>query len=206
MIRVIDMTDTLSAKPSGSCAAWLWPAAFVISMFGAGIFARAVDLNAFWSMAIMIPPMLLLFPMAKAAQRRQQATGGTVSPAIIAYNRRILIWSFTYMAALFGAITLYHQWKPTGVILWFIAIIPALPIIYFVWALGRYLVEETDEYIRMTQVSAALFATGWLLVLATFWGFLETFGVAVQVPAWAAVPVWAIGLGVAQIWRAVRGA
>lgn len=199
------MSDTASSETRGGIAAWFWPAAFVSAMFGAGIFARAIDLNEFWSMAIMIPPMLLLIPLVKSTQKRQQAVCGNVSPAIIAYNRRMLIWSFAYMAALFGAITVYNQWKPIGPILWFIAIIPALPIVYFVWALGRYLIEETDEYIRMTQVSAALFATGWLLVLATFWGFLETFGVAAHVPAWAAVPVWAIGLGVAQIWRAVRG-
>jgi hypothetical protein len=174
-------------------------------MFGAGIFARTIDLNEFWSMAIMVPPMLLLIPMVKSAQKRQRAMGGHVSPAILAYNRRMLIWSFAYMAALFGAITVHNHWHPTGPILWLVAVIPALPIIYFVWALGRYLAEQSDEYIRMQQVTAALFATGWLLVLATFWGFLETFGVAVHVPAWAAVPVWAIGLGVAQIWRAVRG-
>ena len=34
----------------------------------------------------------------------------------------------------------------------------------------------------MKQVSAALFATGVLLVLATVWGFLETFGVARHIP------------------------
>ncbi len=200
------MDDASPESGLGKFASWAWAAAFVAAMFGAGIFARLVDLNAFWSMAIMVPPMLLLIPMVKAAQKRQQAVCGNVSPAIMAYNRRMLIWSFAYMVALFGAITVYNQWKPSGPILWIIAIIPALPIVYFVWSLGRYLIEETDEYIRMTQVSAALFATGWLLVLATFWGFLESFGVAVHVPAWAAVPVWAVGLGVAQIWRAVRGA
>jgi hypothetical protein len=198
------MNVAVSSPSAGKFAAWGWAIAFITTMFGAGIFARAIDLNEFWSMAIMIPPMLLLIPMVKAAQKRQQAVCGNVSPAIIAYNRRMLIWSFAYVAALFGAITVYNQWKHSGPILWIIAIIPALPIVYFVWALGRYLVEEADEYIRMTQVSAALFATGWLLVLATFWGFLETFGVAAHVPAWAAVPVWAIGLGVAQVWRAVR--
>lgn len=200
------MPDTLSAQPAGNRAALLWPVAFITGMFGAGIFARVVELNAFWSMAIMVPPMLLLIPMIRSVQKRYRAAGLTVPAAIVAYNRRMLIWSFTYMAALFGAITLYHQLKPTGPILWFIAIVPAMPIVYFVWALGRYLVEETDEYVRMRQVSAALFATGWLLVLATFWGFLETFGVAVHVSAWAAVPVWAIGLGAVQIWRAASDA
>jgi hypothetical protein len=200
------MTDVASAPPIRSFAPWLWGAAFFVCTFGAGIFARVIDLNEYWSMAIMIPPMLLLIPFVKSTQKQQQAACGNISPAIIAYNRRMLIWAFAYVVALFGAITVYNLFKPTGPLLWVIAVLPSLPILYFVWALGRYLVEETDEYIRMTQVSAALFATGWLMALATVWGFLETFGVVKHVPAWAAVPVWAIGLGVAQLWRKVRGA
>jgi hypothetical protein len=118
----------------------------------------------------------------------------------------MLIWSFAYIGALFGAITVYHELKPTGPLLWLIAVLPALPILYFVWAVGRYLTEETDEYQRMKQVTSALFATGWLLILATIWGFLETFEVVPHVPSWAVIPVWAIGLGVAQIWAAMRRA
>lgn len=196
-------SDEIVAE-NGTGSAIFWAIAFVGGMLGAGIFARIVDLNEFWSMAIMVPPMLLLFPMVKAAQKRQQATGGTISPAIAAYNRRMLIWSFSYMAALFIAISVYNQWKPTGPLLWGIAVLPALPILYFVWTLSRYLIEETDEYIRMIQVSAALFATGLLLVLATIWGFLETFGVAPHVPAWVAIPVWAIGLGLFQFRNVMR--
>lgn len=199
------MVDVAQNAGKGTSAPMLWGIAFVAAMFGAGIFARMIDLNSFWSMAIMIPPMLLLFPFVKATQRRQAAVCGNVSPAIIAYNRRMLIWSFTYMAALFGAISVFNAMKPTGPLLWLIALLPALPILYFVWALGRYLVEEADEYIRMKQVSAALFATGLLLVLATVWGFLETFGVAPHIPAWAAVPVWAIGLGLGHFFNKVRG-
>lgn len=189
-----------------TAGAFFWSIAFIAAMFGAGLFARMIDLNSFWSMAVMVPPMLLLFPMVKAAQRRQQAVCGNVSPAIIAYNRRMLIWSFAYVIALFLAVSVHSQLKPTGPMLWAIAVLPAFPILYFVWALGRYLVEETDEYIRMKHVLAALFATGLLLVLATVWGFLETFDVAPHVPAWAAIPVWAIGLGIGSAWSKVRGA
>jgi hypothetical protein len=199
------MSDNASEKPSRVGAAILWPAAYVIGLFGAGIFARVVDLNPFWSMAIMVPPMLLLIPMIRSVQKRFRQAGLTVPPAIAIYSQRMLIFSFTYMAALFGAVTVYHQFKPTGPTLWFIAVVPAVPIMFFVWTFGRYLVEETDEYMRMRQVSATLLATGWLLVMATIWGFLETFGVAIHVPGWAAVPVWAIGLGVIQIWRVARG-
>jgi hypothetical protein len=185
-------------------ASWFWATLFVGAMFGSGIGARIIDLDEFWSMVIMVPPMLLLFPMVKAAQKRHQAIGGNVSPAIIAYNRRMLIWSFSYMIALFTAISVFNQYSPTGPLLWIIALLPALPIVYFVWVLGRYLAEETDEYIRMKQISAGLFATGVLLMLATIWGFLEMFGVAPHVPSWAAIPVWAIGLGLGHFYNKLR--
>ena len=200
------MHDLEQDASKGANAPLLWGVTFVAAMFAAGIFARTVDLNSFWSMAIMIPPMLLLFPLVKSAQKRQAAVCGNVSTAIIAYNRRMLIWSFAYVVALFAAISVFNQLKPTGPLLWLIAVLPALPILYFVWALGQYLVEETDEYIRMKQVSAALFATGVLLALATVWGFLETFGVVGHVPSWAAVPVWALGLGLGHFYNKARGA
>ena len=198
--------DQISSDEAGAHnGALLWAVAFVGAMFGAGIFARAIDLNEFWSMAIMVPPMLLLFPMVKVAQRRQLALGCAMSPAIAAYNRRMLIWSFAYMISLFAAITVFNQLKPTGPLLWIIAVLPALPILYFVWALGRYLAEETDEYIRMKQISAGLFSFCLLMVLATVWGFLEMFGVVPHVPAWAAIPIWAIGLGLGHGFNKVRG-
>ena len=52
---------------------------------------------------------------------------------------------------------------------------------------------------------AALIATGLLLAVATFWGFLTTFGVAPAVPMWTAVPVWCLGLGLGHVIGKVRG-
>ncbi len=48
-------------------------------------------------------------------------------------------------------------------------------------------------------------ATGLLLAVATFWGFLTTFGVASAVPMWTAVPVWCLGLGLGHVIGKVRG-
>ena len=53
--------------------------------------------------------------------------------------------------------------------------------------------------------SSAAFTTGLLLAVATFWGFLTTFGVAPAVPMWTAVPVWCLGLGLGHFIGKVRG-
>lgn len=180
-----------------------WMIAFVGGMFGMGALARLMDLDDFWSMAVMIPPMLLLIPMVRSLERRQAASG-CASAAMKTYNRRMLVWSFAYVIALFAAISATEALRPEGALAWILAILPSLPIVFMLWAMARYLVEESDEYLRAKTVSAALAATGLLLAVATFWGFLETFDLVRHQPSWWAVPVWAIGLGLAQVVDRVR--
>ncbi|WOF42117.1 hypothetical protein KNJ79_12935 [Sphingopyxis indica] len=190
---------------SGGRAPLYWAAAFVAAMFGAGFGARFAGLSGFWTMVVMLPPMLLLIPLVRSTERGGNFAG-CASPALRRYNRRGLIWAFTYMAALFFAISVNDWLKPEGPLLWLIAVLPALPIVYFVWSLYRYLIEESDEYLRMRYVGHALFGLGLLLIVATVWGFLESFQVVPHVESWMVVPVWAIGLGLAQIAQRVRGA
>jgi hypothetical protein len=78
-------------------------------------------------------------------------------------------------------------------------VLPALPIFFFIWAMGAYLVEESDEYLRQRQIIAALCATGFLLAVATGYGFLETFKLVPHIESWAAVPVWAVGLAFGNV-------
>ena len=68
-------------------------------------------------------------------------------------------------------------------------------------AMGRLIVEEEDEYLRYRFVRAALFWLGTLLTLATVWGFFEQFDLVPHAPGWMAVPVFALGLGIAQCGR-----
>lgn len=194
--------DSLSG---GNRTPLYWGLAFVAAMFGTGILARVLGLSGFWSMVVMLPPMLLLIPLIRSSERGGNLAGCT-SPALNRYNRRGLIWAFGYVAALFFAISVNDWLKPVGPLLWFLAILPSLPILYFVWALYRYLVEETDEYLKMRYVGDALFGLGLLLIVSTIWGFLESFKVVPHVESWIVVPVWSIGLGLSQIRRRLRGA
>lgn len=196
------MTTDVTAPHSR--APLMWGLAFVIAMFGTGILARAVGLNGFWSMVVMLPPMLLLIPLIRSAERGGNLAGCT-SPALKRYNRRGLIWAFGYVGSLFFAISVNDWLRPEGPLLWLIAVLPALPIVYFVWALYRYLVEETDEYLKMRYVGDALFGLGLLLIVSTVWGFLESFKVVPHIQSWIVVPVWAIGLGLSQIRRRISG-
>lgn len=179
-------------------------AAFFGGVVGAAILSRGLELGDLAMFVVMIVPMTLLIPLVRAVNR-QAAESGCGSPAARAYNQRMVIASFIYAIALFGAVMATEALAPHGVLAWLLAILPAIPIFLMLRAMARYLVEEQDEYLRLRVINAALIATGMLLALATVWGFLETFGLVVHVPSWAAVPVWSIGLAVGQFVTRIRG-
>ncbi|MGB3471725.1 MAG: hypothetical protein WBA51_12965 [Erythrobacter sp.] len=179
-----------------------WAILFIVSTFGASAFA-AFALEGIARLIVMILPMGLLVPMAKAGERRMSADGaGTL--AIVRYNRRMLLASFGYVLGLGIAISLYNRMELTGIAAFGVALLPTVPTFGMIWAMARYLIEETDEYLRHRTIMAALMALGLVLVVGIFWGFLETFGVVPHVWAWWVLPVWAIGLGIAQSILSLR--
>ncbi|HZV57182.1 MAG TPA: hypothetical protein VFF89_05860 [Sphingobium sp.] len=197
----------MSAGPGGTAWAgtrpWLWALGFGIALAAIAWGERVGLLGGWRSLPFMAAAMLLLWPMARSAENRARACGQG-SPAMMRYNRRSMIWSMAYVVALGVAITARNRLAPEGPLLWLLAVLPSVPIVYFVWAMARYLVEEKDEYLRHRAVNAALIGLGLVLVLGTFWGFLETFGLAIHVPGWWVVPIWAIGLGLGQGWMTLR--
>ena len=198
------MTEQKETAPRASKPV-LWGIAFVGAMFGTAFAAKVLHFGPYAIMGAMAAPMLLLIPFVRSTEALTAARGCS-SPAVRRYNRRSLIWAFSYVVALMFAITVFNSLQPTGPLLWLLALLPSLPILYLVWTMGRYLAEETDEYLRMRTVHAALFATGLLLSVATIWGFLENFGVVPHVQGWAAMPVWALGLGLGHFVNRWRGA
>jgi hypothetical protein len=197
--------DSQGAAPFRRFSTILWGLAFGAVMLGAVIGGRFAELNAFWSMVVMLPPMLLLIPYMRSYEARA-TTLGCASPALNRYNRRQLIWAFVYVAALFTAITAQDWLDPDGALLWIVAMLPALPIFYFVYILRAYLREEEDEYLKMRFVDNALWGLGALMVIATIWGFLESFRLVPHVEGWLALPVWGIGMGAADFIKKLRGA
>jgi hypothetical protein len=117
------------------------------------------------------------------------------SPARRRYNHRVLGLSLAYAGALIGVSFVFRSSPPTGPLAWALAVLPALPLVGIFVAMGRYLVEEGDEYLRAVESRKALVATGFMLIVTTCWGFLQSFD---QVPRvdfyWAAI-VWFFGLG-----------
>ena len=115
------------------------------------------------------------------------------------YNRRMIWLSLLYCAFLLPAVYGFkHQLVP-GWAAYLVAILPALPIIGIFAALGRYLVEEQDEYVRMLMVRQMLWASGFALSLATVWGFLDNFQLVGHADGYWLVVAWFFGLGIGSI-------
>lgn len=118
------------------------------------------------------------------------------SPAQRLYNRRVLILSLSYGLLLVGAELAFKRQWIVPPLTYAVAILPALPIIGMFAAMGRYLVEERDEYLQMLMVRQTLVASGFALSCATVWGFLESFDLVAHLDAYWVAVAWFGGLGI----------
>ena len=141
----------------------------------------------------------LLLPLAR------RRSDGCISPAMADYNRRIVFSSLGYVLGLGIAVTLWNSYQLSDALVFAISLLPTVPTFGIIWAMARYLAEEQDEYLRHRMIMAALVALGVVLAIGIFYGFLEMFELVPHIWAWWVLPVWAIGLGLAQLWQKVRG-
>jgi hypothetical protein len=121
------------------------------------------------------------------------------SPAIKRYNQRVIWLSLLYVVVLIAAVYGFNRQLVSGPLAYIAAVLPAVPIIGIFAAMGRYLVEEQDEYVRMLTVRQSLWATGLALSVATIWGFLESFDLVGHIDSYYLAIVWFGGLGLGAI-------
>lgn len=99
--------------------------------------------------------------------------------AMNAARRRYLARFFPTMAAyvvgVLAVTWIFNNQPPEGPLKYALAILPALPILVLIAIMGRYLVEETDEFVRMRHAMQLLIAIGLTLSFCAAWGFLEIY-------------------------------
>ena len=175
----------------------LWLGAYLVAAFGTGALFRTGVIPGWPGVALFAASFLLLIPLVRSVERAQ-AAAGCASPAMRLYNRRMVIASLTYVVVLLagaGAAAYLAPPTPVRVVL---AIVVALPVLMMMRAMALLL---TDEYLRMRIVEQTLIATGFLLVAASLYGFLNVFDLAPRLDAYLVVPVWAVGLGVGRLFQ-----
>jgi hypothetical protein len=119
----------------------------------------------------------------------------SMSPAQRRYTRRILLLSLLYAALLMPVVYLLSRHLVAGPLAFILGVLPALPVVGFFVAIGAYLVDEQDEYLRMLVTRQSLIATGIAMTAATVWGFLEGFELVPHALGYAWPIVWFAGLG-----------
>lgn len=190
---------------SGTSRPWLFtsPGRWVALYFFSVVIIAALKLTG----AIESPVGFILLAAATClllplARRRSD---GCISRAMANYNRRIVFSSLGYVLGLGIAVTLWNSYQLSDALVFAISLLPTVPTFGIIWAMARYLAEEQDEYLRHRMIMAALVALGVVLAIGIFYGFLEMFELVPHIWAWWVLPVWAIGLGLAQLWQKVRG-
>jgi hypothetical protein len=149
-------------------------------------------------------PVAALAWMVVAARRNRRETGCGASPAQRAYRRRFIPMMVLYVVVLLAAVWVDKHYLPAGPLAVVLAILPALPLIGVVWALGRLLVEEKDEYQRSQTARQFIIATGFMLSVTSVWGFLDAFDQVPHMPMYWAFIIWCFGLGVGTLVNETR--
>ncbi|NIJ07139.1 hypothetical protein FHS31_000721 [Sphingomonas vulcanisoli] len=121
----------------------------------------------------------------------------TRNPAERRYQRRVIAASLAYAGTLMGEEYLIRHMPLPDAVKFALALLPALSIVAVFAALGYYLIEERDEYLRARTIRQILWGTGLSLSALTFWGFPEDAGLLPHLPTYFAAVFWFAGFGIA---------
>lgn len=156
-----------------------------------------------WHWMLKVLVVVLVVPMLVFG-RREAAAEGPLSPALRTLNLRVFL-AVAFCITTFAVGASVYKSLPTGSpALWALGLVTAVPLLGVIWAWGRYLSEETDEYLRHLAIMSALIGLGAVLVLATVWGFLENLGLVPHIWSWYVVPLFAVANGLGRAWLKLR--
>jgi hypothetical protein len=129
---------------------------------------------------------------------------GTSTPAGKRYQRRVMVTMLLYLVVLFAAVLIVKHTHPHGWLLYAIALTPALPILAMMGALGVYLQEEKDEYVRLITMRSLLVGTAALLAVLIVNDFLRSISGGAAIPPFTSWVVFFLVFGVAQGVQTMR--
>jgi len=122
------------------------------------------------------------------------------NPAITRYNKRMAAIMMVYIAGIMLASLVIDRAAPLGPITIGLTLLPGLAIVAAIGAIGRFLTELADEYLRMLEVRKVIIATGVTLAITSVWGLLEMYSASLpRLPVFYVFPIWCGGLFVGQI-------
>ena len=197
------MTNTSTAT-STERSPWFWGGLMLGSM-GAVLGLRASDaINNWTALILLAAPLLLIIPLLRAISRRADAHCARKGEAQKRYMKRVAVSTSLYLLALALMTFVTKEHDPSLELRTCLAILPGLAVVGIFWAIGRLIVEEPDEFMRMLIIRQALVASGLALSAASIWGFLEDADIVVHIDAYWWAVVWFLGLGIGAIVNRIQ--
>jgi len=200
------MTDATTTKSSGR-SPWFW-GGLIFASWGAVFGLAASDaINSPTALILMIAPLGLVIPMMNAASRMSDMGGAACvgkGAAQRRYMKRVAVSTSLYLAALALMAFVSRDYDPSLELRTFLAILPGLAVVGIFWAIGRLIVEERDEFMRMLIIRQSLWATGFALSAASVWGFLEQADIVIHIDSYWWAVWWFFGLGVGAIANRIQ--
>ena len=175
---------------------YFWAGLFVASSIALGLLAATGAVEGLETMLVLtLVPLALLAAVFRAAQlsARTKAEAGSRGLAQARYVKRTALFTSLYLIAVASLSFFGDEAGPLALRV-LLAVLPGLAIIGVFWAIGRLMVEEEDEFLRMLTVRQSLVATAVALSAASVWGFLESADIVVHLDAWWVAVAWFFGL------------
>ncbi len=157
---------------------------------------EAID-NKAVLMILLIIPMAMVLALFRSVYLKNQHGDGECVPRGMAqarYIKRVAIFTSLYLATFAAMTFMDKEFAPPEVVRFLIALFPGLAISGIFWAIGRLIIEEQDEFLRMLTVRQTLIASAIALSAASIWGFLESADLVPHVDAYWFAVVWFFGL------------
>jgi hypothetical protein len=129
-----------------------------------------------------------------------------LNPALRRYSQRISVALAAYVVTILIAAFYASKGHTHGTLAYMLAALPGLAVITILVAIGHYLRDEKDEFLRAVQTEALLWGCGVTLAVATSWGFLQMFTDVPRAPLFLIFALFCFvwGLAAAVIQRRYR--
>lgn len=153
-------------------------------------------------LTLMVTPIIPMFFAFKAMLNKNEAGSGncvTKGEAQRNYIKRIAIFTSLYLAS-FAALTFLDELGDLPFAARIaIGVLPGLAVCGFFWAIGRLIIEETDEFMRMLTVRQTLVASALAMSAASVWGMLESADLVPHIDAYWYAIIWFVGLALGAL-------
>lgn len=110
------------------------------------------------------------------------------------YIKRVAVFTALYLTT-FAALSFMDGMENVPrIVRLIIAAMPGFAIVGFFWAIGRLIIEEKDEFMRMLTIRQILISSALALSAASVWGFLESADLVMHLDGYWYAVIWFGGL------------